>query len=147
MRYILFITCLSLAYGCFASDKGKPLRGYDVKVTNKSQMNIYPILSTEDSKVTSSFGVVGVGNFAVKGFGPFKVIDHVIVTWEEGEPELDYRVKVSFGELLPFNKDITMIDFFYEGDKVWYVLGLDENRKEIVRSKPGVLLVDGKHLN
>jgi hypothetical protein len=145
----IFVIFLAMLSGCSIATGKDPFanRGFDLAITNKSNIDIFPKLSTFGNHQIEDFGVVSIESTAVKGFGSFKLAEKITITWEEGEPEIDYQAEVSITDITPFDEQVRMIEFLYIGDKVWYVRGLDKRRNEIVKSQPSVLLVDGEYLD
>jgi len=107
----------------------KPTLASELKVTNLSNIEIYPTIISSKSK--QSFGVVSIGKSATVGFSPFSLGDKVEISWEEGESYDLTNVTIDSSSLRMIGKDVTSIHLIYNGQRKWALKAFDKKDVQI----------------
>jgi hypothetical protein len=101
----------------------------ELKVTNLSKIEIYPIIISGKSK--ESFGVVAIGKSATVGFSPFRLGDKVEISWEEGESYELTSVTIDSSSLRVIQRDVESIHLIYNGQRKWALKAFDKKDMQI----------------
>jgi len=101
----------------------------ELKVTNLSNIEIFPTIISGKSK--ESFGVVVIGKSKTVGFSPFMLGDKVEISWEEGESYDLTNVTIDSSNLKSIRKDVASIHLIYNGKRNWALKAFDKDHKEI----------------
>lgn len=142
-KYRWIILSLSLfIFGCNSKSDQDPenvIIGGDLRVENQSNIDIYPTLINKNSKQKSYFGVVSIGKFKVKGFGPFKISEKITIIWEEGESNKKYETEIDTAPLFPIDERVTETNFTYKGKNVWIIQTRDREDNVYSQTSPAIL--------
>lgn len=106
-----------------------PSWGFELKVTNKSNIDIFPTVLSGKSE--ERFGVVGIGRSATVGFSPFKLGDKIQISWEEGESTAVTNAYIDSSSLKKKSKVVDSVHVIYNGNGKWVLKAYDKKDVEV----------------
>jgi len=124
-----FLSLLTFGLLMLSPVTAKVSWGFELKVTNATNIDIYPTVTSGKSK--ERFGVVVIGGSATVGFSPFKIGDQIQISWEEGESYDLTTVTIDSSSLDKLRKDIISVHLIYNGKGMWVLKAFDKNKKQI----------------
>lgn len=140
-RWIFISLCLFIS-GCNSKteqDHKNEIIGGDLRVENQSNINIYPTLINKNTKQKSDYGVVSIGKYKVKGFGPFIISHKITIIWEEGESDKKYETEIDTAPLFPIDERVTETNFIYKGKSVWIIQTRDREDNVYSQASSAIL--------